>query len=285
MLPSAQSIYLQSKTSSLTSARSESSIIDSLYEEQENEDDGHVETKDFQESSSKGKVKGSIMFQYFFAGGNCCFVSIVLILYVLAQALASGADFFVSYWTNVEETRVNNNVNSTSEVITKSLIEPNESFFTRENCIYIYTGLIIALFFVALARSMLFYKMAMLSSQKLHDMMFSSVIYSPMRFFDTNPSGRILNRFSKDVGAIDELLPKAVLDAAQILLLMVGSLVLVALVNPYFLIPVAVLGFVFYLLRIIFLRSSKNIKRLEGMSKYYTKYFFDICLIHFVWWQ
>lgn len=48
----------------------------------------------------------------------------------------------------------------------------------------------------------------MRSSQKLHDKMFDGVISAPMRFFDTNPSGRILNRFSKDMGAIDELLPK-----------------------------------------------------------------------------
>lgn len=37
-----------------------------------------------------------------------------------------------------------------------------------------------------------------------------------MRFFDTNPSGRIMNRFSKDMGAIDEFLPKALLDSSQV---------------------------------------------------------------------
>lgn len=52
----------------------------------------------------------------------------------------------------------------------------------------------------------------------------------------------------------------------QILLLMAGSLILVAIVNAYFLIPVAVIACIFMFLRIIFLKSSKNIKRLEGMS-------------------
>lgn len=234
-----------------------------MYDE-ENNDDGQVEAKDYQETSSKGKVKGSIMLKYLFAGGNVCFVSVVLILYVLSQVAGSGVDFFVSYWTNIEEGRNDTHLNSTE--VTKSKVPP-DVIYSKETYIYIYTGLIVSLFFIALSRSMLFYKLAMLSSQHLHDNMFNSVIFSPMRFFDTNPSGRILNRFSKDMGSIDELLPKAVLDAGQILLLMAGSLVLVAVVNPYFLIPVGVIGSIFMLLRMIFLRSSKNIKRLEGMSK------------------
>lgn len=233
--------------------------------EEQNDEDAQVDTKDFQESSSKGKVKGSIMLKYLLAGGNFCFVTIVLLLYLLTQMVGSGVDFFVSYWTNIEELKANKIIDNSTEV-SKLKIAP-DIMFSTETCMYIYTGLIVALFLVALARSMLFYKLAMISSQKLHDNMFLSVIYSPMRFFDTNPSGRILNRFSKDIGSIDELLPKAVLDAAQIILLMIGSLVLVAIVNPYFLIPVAVIACFFMLLRSIFLKSSKNIKRLEGISE------------------
>lgn len=106
-------------------------------------------------------------------------------------------------------------------------------------------------------------------SQKLHDMAFSALIRTGMRFFDTNPSGRILNRFSKDIGAIDELLPKAILDAGQICLMMVGSLIVSCAVNPLFLIPIVFLGTVFYWIRKVYLKTSKNIKRMEGMSKQY----------------
>lgn len=38
-----------------------------------------------------------------------------------------------------------------------------------------------------------------------------------MRFFDINPSGRILNRFSKDIGSIDDIFPKALVEAIQLL--------------------------------------------------------------------
>lgn len=195
------------------------------------------------------------------------FVLVVLLLYILAQGVASAVDFFVSFWVNIEEAR-----NVTEAHLNGTISEfvfTNPSTWTTEICLYVYGTLIISIFVIALARSLLFYKLAMLSSQKLHDILFNCVVNASMRFFDTNPSGRILNRFSKDIGAIDELLPKAILDAGQIILNMAGALILVTIVNPYFLIIVGVTGIFFLMLRRVFLKSSKNIKRLEGMSKFF----------------
>ncbi|VEN35015.1 unnamed protein product [Callosobruchus maculatus] len=256
-----------SRKQSLASAVSDLSIPESILQEDVEEDEednkvNEVNLKEMQEDSSKGKVKGSVFMQYLLAGGNICVVSIVLALYVLAQALASGVDYFVSYWVNIEQYRNSSRPNTTEDVEVK----PYQDWST-EICLYIYgTGLGL-LFIVALARSMGFYKLAMRSSMRLHNQMFCSVLESTMRFFDTNPSGRILNRFSKDLGAVDELLPKVVLDAGQILLIMVGALVLVTIVNPYFLILVAIIAFFFGIMRHIFLKTSKNIKRLEGIMR------------------
>lgn len=40
-------------------------------------------------------------------------------------------------------------------------------------------------------------------SKKLHESMAKSVIRSPMTFFETTPVGRIINRFSSDMDAVD----------------------------------------------------------------------------------
>lgn len=49
-------------------------------------------------------------------------------------------------------------------------------------------------------RSIGFYSICVRASQNLHNAMFDGIISTTMRFFDTNPGGRILNRFSKDIG-------------------------------------------------------------------------------------
>ena len=63
---------------------------------------------------------------------------------------------------------------------------------------------------------MMFLWVCMRSSITLHNQMFSNILSATMRFFDTNPSGRILNRFSKDMGVVDEILPRMYLDTIQV---------------------------------------------------------------------
>lgn len=62
-------------------------------------------------------------------------------------------------------------------------------------------------------------------------------------------------------------MPKAILDSAQNILGLVGSIVLAAVVNPYFLIPVLVLSVFFQLSRVVYLKTSRNVRRLEATGK------------------
>lgn len=50
------------------------------------------------EDSSIGKVKGSISINYFTAGANWFVLFLLLSAFVVAQLVASGADFWVSIW-------------------------------------------------------------------------------------------------------------------------------------------------------------------------------------------
>lgn len=112
------------------------------------------------------------------------------------------------------------------------------------------------------------FQIAMRASRNLHNTMFNGVTRARMYFFHTNPSGRILNRFSKDMGQVDEILPSVMIDVIQIFLQLGGIIIVIAIVNYYFIIPTLIVGIIFYYLRVYYLSSSRNIKRIEATSKF-----------------
>lgn len=133
--------------------------------------------------------------------------------------------------------------------------------------IYVFTLITIATIMITLGRSFLFFNVAMKASISLHNSMFYGITRAVMFFFNTNPSGRILNRFSKDMGQIDEILPAVMIDVIQIFLSLFGIVMVIAFINPWFLLPTFILAIIFYRLRIFYLKTSRNVKRLEAISK------------------
>lgn len=101
-----------------------------------------------------------------------------------------------------------------------------------------------------------------------------------MRFYNNNPSGRILNRFSKDLGYIDEYIPPVLFDVIEVGLMLIGALFLSFIVDPWLIIPSAVLMILFYFFRVVYIKTSRSVKRIEGISKEHFSYFFILLLLY-----
>ncbi|XP_067459761.1 ATP-binding cassette sub-family C member 4-like isoform X3 [Thunnus thynnus] len=80
-------------------------------------------------------------------------------------------------------------------------------------------------------------------------------------------AGRILNRFSKDIGYLDSVLPWTFVDFIQVFLQVLGVIAVAAIIIPWILIPVFPLLVVFLFLRCYFLQTSRDIKRLESTTR------------------
>lgn len=96
-----EKIGRRSRTQSRSSNRSIStiSLCSSAEDVFEEFDEENATNKDLEmEASSKGKVKGSIPGNYFKAGAHWSILAMMLILFVVVQILASGADLWVSFW-------------------------------------------------------------------------------------------------------------------------------------------------------------------------------------------
>lgn len=86
-------------------------------------------------------------------------------------------------------------------------------------------------------------------------------------FFDTNPLGRILNRFSADIGITDDQLPHTLYDFSMLAFLVLGALITTVSTLPFVLLSVPFLGWYFVSVRSVFVTSSRELKRLEGLAR------------------
>lgn len=164
---------------------------------------------DVREQRSVGTISGRVYLQYFQTGNNCCLPFTMAVFFIFTQLGASGVDYFLTLWVNHEEEKLKIEANSTETY-------KEGAVWTPHNMLFIYATIIVFLIVMSLARSICFVKFCMRAAQNLHDNMFQSISFATMRFFDTNPSGRILNRFSRDLNIVDEEVPVSLLDSLRV---------------------------------------------------------------------
>ena len=88
-----------------------------------------------------------------------------------------------------------------------------------------------------------------------------------MSYFDTTPLGRIINRFSKDVDVCDNILPGVIQNWLNILFQALATVILIVTPIPYFILVLLPFGVLFYVVQRIFIAASRQLKRLESISR------------------
>lgn len=124
-------------------------------------------------------------------------------------------------------------------------------------------GSAIALFMMGFSNSMFTY----FASVRLHALAVQRVMFSPQAFFDTTPLGRIMNRFSKDIDTVDNTLSDALRMAISTCAQILGAIILLAIISPWFLIAVAVVLFLYWHCAMYYRRSSREFKRIDSILR------------------
>ncbi|XP_038063976.1 multidrug resistance-associated protein 4-like [Patiria miniata] len=226
------------------------------------------------EQAKKGDVTVKVYYKYFKSGANCLMMFLLVVFFLGTQVAYILADLWLAFWTEEEEKRQAMNMSMLNESlmpdneddISRGLLQFNLDFTTAQSA-YIYGGFVALLFLLGIIRSILCFRIMIKSSRNLHNRMFKAIIRSPILFFDTNPAGRILNRFTKDTGLMDDQLPLTFFDFLQISLLILSTIILTVIVNPFVLILLVPLAVIFIILRRYALIATRAIKRLDGVTR------------------
>ncbi|GEM08785.1 ABC transporter [Rhodotorula toruloides] len=105
------------------------------------------------------------------------------------------------------------------------------------------------------------------AARNLHHMALEKVTQAPMSFFDTTPLGRLMNRFSKDTDSIDNRLNDSLRMCLATIAQIGASIIVIAIVYPYFLIPTAVVLALFGMTSNFYRASARTIKRHDNVLR------------------
>ncbi|XP_030840128.1 multidrug resistance-associated protein 5-like [Strongylocentrotus purpuratus] len=213
------------------------------------------------ETHKQGAVSTGTYLAYFkYAGGVLpCLFS--LFLYILSPASAAFNNVWLSHWLSAGSGIPQNDTHQSEDE--QDILKNPEFHFYRD--IYLYSFLSV---FVVCSLSIVYYVMITLrASFNLHRSLYRQVFSCPMEFFDTTPSGRVLNRFSRDIDEADNEVPNALETALWTFLSVFAGIVIVIMVFPWFIVFVAIIAIVLVYLSRMFLPAIRDIKRIENIKR------------------
>ena len=105
------------------------------------------------------------------------------------------------------------------------------------------------------------------ASAKLHERLLKSITRAKLQFFDTTPLGQLMNRFSKDIEAIDQEVAPIAVGVLSCLFSIISIVVLISVITPGFLIAGVFITIIYFAIGAFYLKSSRDLKRLESVQR------------------
>ncbi|EFN77618.1 ATP-binding cassette transporter sub-family C member 9 [Harpegnathos saltator] len=216
-------------------------------EEVFNYEDVH-EQNAIESDDKSGLVTGTIWMEYFRAGGWLS-GNAYIVTALACQVLRVCMDLWLSRWT---EQNTSSTTNERQDMV---------SYFK----VYIIISLssILASLLYNVASQWTDAK----AKRKLHREAVSGLLGAPISFFDCNPAGKILNRFSADVGVIDKKLATSLKRLTFFVLLCGSSMILNVAISLWFFFAAFLTGCAYYMLQKFYRQSARQLQRLDGSTR------------------
>ncbi|XVE50799.1 hypothetical protein DITRI_Ditri01bG0192100 [Diplodiscus trichospermus] len=200
-----------------------------------------------EEEREKGQVGFSVYWKYITMAYGGALVPLILLAHTLFQIFQTGSNYWMAWASPVSAD-----------------VKPPVGSFTL---IIVYLALAIASAFSIFARAMLLntagYKTATLLFKKMH----LCIFHAPMSFFDSTPSGRILNRASTDQSAVDLKIPYNVGAVAFSIIQLIGIIAVMSQVAwQIFIVFIPVIATCIWYQQ-YYISSARELSRLVGVCK------------------
>ncbi|XP_025226482.1 multidrug resistance-associated protein 1 [Theropithecus gelada] len=198
------------------------------------------------DKAQTGQVKLSVYWDYMKAIG--LFISFLSIfLFICNHVAALASNYWLSLWTD--------------DPIVNGTQEHTKVRLSVYGALGISQG--IAVFGYSMAVSI----GGILASRYLHVDLLHSILRSPMSFFERTPSGNLVNRFSKELDTVDSMIPEVIKMFMGSLFNVIGACIVILLATPIAAIIIPPLGLIYFFVQRFYVASSRQLKRLESVSR------------------
>ncbi|CAO3698324.1 unnamed protein product [Rhizopus stolonifer] len=236
-----------------------------------------------EESRATGMVKVRLYKMYIQLVGNSFFWLFMAILIFGSRGLDVTESWWIKQWSQSYETVDNNDliIQQQSYVSQpKPLYAYNHQLLleteknkqeSNEDSVNFYLGIYclitVSNIIIGTLRFAVLYWRVLGANKKLYQQLLHRVFRAPLRFFDTTPVGRILNRFSKDFETIDSSIPGHMLEFIIQWVVIISSIFTVSTILPIFLFPMLLVALVNIYMGVMFVSASREFRRIDSVSR------------------
>ncbi|XP_022080483.1 ATP-binding cassette sub-family C member 9-like [Acanthaster planci] len=212
------------------------------------EDDGSTLIR--AEERNKGSVPWRVYLYYLQAVGAKA-VLLVFLVYICSFLFFTINNFWLSDW---------------SEVGLNTNLTTREFKAVSKHYLIGYTFLSLSSSTFGYLTSVATFLSSLAAGKRIHQKVLQNITQSPVRFFDTTPIGRILNRFSVDTKLVDQTIGSTLSLVMQFTLSTVAGLVINVISAPFFIVGLIPLSVLYWYVTSYYISTSREVKRLESVS-------------------
>ncbi|KAG6916302.1 hypothetical protein DXG01_007459 [Tephrocybe rancida] len=196
------------------------------------------------EERNTGSVEWKVYGNYLRYAGGIVWAPIIILLLALSQGSQVANNIFLGFWT----------------------VESIHGF-RQADYMAVYAGIGIAQAIFAFLLSFAFAFASLIASLNLFKAALTSVVRSPISFFDTTPIGRILSRLSKDQDTLDTELASTLWQFLTTFSSVLGTVALVFYTFPYLGIIFAPMAVLYWMISVYYRSTSVETKRLDSLMR------------------
>ncbi|XP_076672465.1 ATP-binding cassette sub-family C member 10 isoform X2 [Andrena cerasifolii] len=216
-----------------------------------------------EEFSERGTVRLGVYACYANAVGRYLAISIVLLMFLM-QSSKNVTDLWLSYWVTHTNNTASNTTDRSKTLRLESFLD--EYSLTTDYYLTVYAILAVFNTLFTLMRAFAFAYGGVQAAIVIHKQLLKVVIRAKAVFFDIQPFGRIINRFSSDTYTIDDSLP----FIANILFAQLFGLFATVIVTtyglPWILLVLAPLVPIYHWIQNHYRLTSRELKRLSSAA-------------------